>query len=596
VIRRQLNKLFVIMLASGIVLAACAPATSVPETSAPPEVQVTQAEVQPTEVQATQAEVQPTEAVMVPLDPSEKVQSVVVLAPSAGYDVRRWEATLLMTTAWKDLGFDVDLQGFADFGTLTDKYSVEPFDWDAYVSGYVGRPSRLDPDELLYRPWHSSGIGEGGANASAYINPEYDQVVEAQRTALDQEKRREYVYQAQEILAQDIPEITLLHRREVHAYNQADFDNWTPMIGRGVWNVWNLLGVEPKTDKRVLTVAWATDIPTTNPLALDNAIESLQLTYDTLARIGTDGVPIPWAAESWNVVDDTTVDVTIRDGMNFHDGEPVTAEDVKFSFDFIKEYGTAPFFASALSPIQSVDLVDERNLRFHLVEPFAPLFFNTFTYIYILPKHIWENVTEREGVESPDLWENPQPVGSGPFQLMYHRRGEEIYLEAYKDHFSPPKIDGIRIVHYANVDAIFGAMVTGAADMSDVSITALQIPEAEAAPNLGVADVRDFGVFYMAFNFRRPPFNDLAVRQAIAHTLDHQTVVQAVLGGYGEPGQGMIAPAIEYWHNPKWEEWLNTDYKFDTRLARQMLADAGYRWDESGKLYYPEGGPPIPEK
>jgi peptide/nickel transport system substrate-binding protein len=137
-------------------------------------------------------------------------------------------------------------------------------------------------------------------------------------------------------------------------------------------------------------------------------------------------------------------------------------------------------------------------------------------------------------------------------------------------------------------------MLTGEADMSDVSITALQVPEAQASGNLGVADVRDFGVFYMAFNFRRPPFNDPNVRRAIAHTLDHQTVVEAVLGGYGEAGQGMIAPAVEYWHNPEWAEWLETDYSFDLNLARQILADAGYRWDEDGKLYYPEGGPATP--
>lgn len=577
---KAIYRWFMVVVIGVMIVAACAPATA------------TVSPTQPAAPAATQAPV--VEEPPAPPDPSEKVQTVIVLAPSAGYDVRRWEATLLMTTAWKQLGFDVDLRGFADFGTLVANYSNEPFDWDAYVAGYVGRPSRLDPDELLYRAWHSSGISDGGPNASAYVSAEYDQIVEEQRTTLDQEKRRELVYKAQEILAQDIPVITLLHRREVHAYNKAEFDNWTPMIGRGVWNVWNLLSVEPTTDDRILVVAWATDIPTTNPLALDNAIESLQLTYDTLARIGTDGAPLPWAAESWEVVDDTTVDVTLRSGMTFHDGEPVTAEDVKFSFDFIKEFGTAPFFASALSPIGSVEVVDDLNLRFNLKEPFAPLYFNTFTYVYILPKHIWEGVAEREGVATPDLWENPEPVGSGPFQLIYHRRGEEIFLRANKEHFSPPKIDGVRIVHYGNVDAIFGAMLTGEADMSDVSITALQVPEAEASGNLGVADVRDFGVFYMAFSFRRPPFNDPNVRRAIAHTLDHQTVVEAVLGGYGEAGQGMVAPAIEYWHNPAWEEWLATDYSFNVNQARQILADAGYRWDEDGKLYYPEGGPPTP--
>jgi len=106
--------------------------------------------------------------------------------------------------------------------------------------------------------------------------------------------------------------------------------------------------------------------------------------------------------------------------------------------------------------------------------------------------------------------------------------------------------------------------------------------------------VRDFGVFYMGFNFRRPPFNDPAVRRAIAHTLDHQTVVEAVLGGFGEPGQGMVAPANQFWYNPEWETWLAEDYNFSVRTAREILAEAGYRWDAEGNIYYPEGGPPVP--
>lgn len=524
----------------------------------------------------------------------ELVPRVVLLAPSAGYDPARWEATLLMTAAWRELGFDVQLEGLPDFSTLNANTSTEPFNWDAFVAGFVGRPSRLDPDELLYRPFHCSGIEDQGPNAAGYCNPQYDEVVEAQRTALDQDTRQGHVYEAQRILAEDVPTITLFHRREVFAHNQEEFDNWVSVIGRGLWNLWNMVNVTPLTDDTTLRVGWATDIATTNPLVLDSAVEALQWTYDTLAEIGEDGTPVPWAAESWNVIDDVTIDVVLRQGMTFHDGEPVTVEDVKFSYEFIDEFGTAGFFPAALSPIEEVEILDENTLRFHLVEPFAPLFYTTFTQVYILPQHIWEDVAEREGLESPTQWNNPTPVGSGPFQLIYHRRGEEIFLEANKDHFNAPQVDALLIIHHASIDAVFSSLMDASVDMPDRSINPLNIPDAEAAPHLGLVNVRDFGVFYMAFNFRRPPFNDLAVRQALAHTLDHDTVVEAVLGGFGEPGQGMIAPANEFWHNPEWETWLNEDYNFSVRTARQILSDAGYRWDAEGNIYYPVGGPPNP--
>ncbi len=529
-----------------------------------------------------------------PPDEADLIPEVHIVAPSAGYDPARWEASLLMTAAWQELGFDVQLQGFPDFSTLDAVASSDPWDWDAFVSGFVSRPSRLDPDELLYRPFHCSGIADLGPNYVGYCNSEYDEVVEAQRSALDDTVRQEAVYEAQRILAEDVPTITLFHREEVFAYNQEQFENWTSVAGRGLWNIWNMISVTPTGDETTLRVGWATDIATTNPLALDSAIESLAWTYDTLAQIGPDGVPVPWAAESWTVVDDVTVDVLLRDDLMFHDGEPVTVEDVKFSYDFIAEFGTAGFFPAAVSPLEEVEIVDDRTLRFHLVEPFAPLFYTTFTQIYILPQHIWEGVAEREGLESPDQWANPTPIGSGPFQMMYHRRGEEILLQANPNHFSAPQVDQVLIVAHASTDAVFGSLMDGTVHMPDRGISPLNVAAAEGAPHLGLIEVRDFGVFYMGFNFRRPPFNDPAVRRAIAHTLDHQTVVEAVLGGFGEPGQGMVAPANQFWYNPEWETWLAEDYNFSVRTAREILAEAGYRWDAEGNIYYPEGGPPVP--
>jgi peptide/nickel transport system substrate-binding protein len=592
---KQLTVLLVLILALGtLLLSGCSTAAPDVETIIITRIVELEGERVVQEVVVTATPDPAAEAA--PPDARDKVPSILLIAPSATYDPARWEATLLMTAAWRELGFDVTLRGFPDFSTLNSNLNSEPFDWHAGVAGFVGRPSRLDPDELLYRPFHCSGIGHGAPNLGAYCNPEYDAVVEAQRTTLNQEERRELVYRAQEIMAEDIPTITQFHRREVFAYNQSRFDNWTPVVGRGLWNIWNLTNATPLTSDRTLRVGWATDIATTNPLSLDAAIETLQWTYDTLAKVGADGAPAPWAAESWSVVDDVTVDVFLRPGMTFHDGQPVTADDVRFSFEFIAEHGTAGFFPAALSPIREVEVVDDLSLRFHLTEPFAPLYFTTFTQIYILPRHIWEDVVEREGVESPDRWNNPEPVGSGPFMLRYHRRGEEILLEANKDHFDAPQADRVLIIHHANTDAVFASLMDGSVDMPDRSISPLNIRDAEAAAHLGLVDVRDMGVFYMVFNLRKPPFNDPAVRQAIAHTLDHDTVVEAVLGGYGEPGQGMIAPANEYWHNPAWATWLEESYNFSTGTARRILQEAGYRWDAAGKLHYPAGGPPVPEQ
>ena len=526
-------------------------------------------------------------AIGAPAPASRSPVKVLLVAPAVTYDPLRWESTLLAANAWKQLGIDVEVRPFADFASLTARHSREPFDFDAFVSGYVGRPERLDPDALLYGPFHSKGIFDNGPNYFGYANPEYDRIVESQRKTVDLKQRQALVYKAQEILAKDAPEITLFHRQEMFAYNTRRFTGMVPMVGRGLWNPWTVLEAKPIGSDKTFRMGWATDIDGTNPLSITSAVESLRLVYDFLARVDKDGQPIPWAAESWRKVTDTQVDVTLRQGMTFHDGRPVTVEDVVFSFEFIRQNGTAPYFSGALEPIRSVRAVNNRVIRFVLHYPYPPLLMVTFTQIPILPKHIWQDVVSRERVETPAKWNNPNPIGSGPYQFGHWRRGEELLLRRYARHFHPPQAGAFLAVKYASADAVFQAIVKGEVDIPDRSITSLQIEEAKRASNVKLVSLPDFGVFYMGFNLRRPPFNNPKFRDAIKHTYDWKTIVEAALGGFGQPGTGMIALVNKFWHNPAWEQWLKTDYRFDLALARQMLQQAGYTWDAQGRLLHP---------
>ncbi len=594
-VRRGWIALLVVTLLAGCTPAPppqqAAPQSSAPQQGAQPTAQAAAPKpaAQPAAQQAAPPAAQSSGAAP---SESERVPKLTVVAPSATYDPRRWEATLVVTNNWKKLGIDVNLEVVPDINALTARTPVAPWNWDAEIQGFIGRPDRLDPDEMVSRPWHSSGIADKGPNEAGYKSAEYDQVADAQRKETDPEKRRQLVYKAQEILARDIPEVTLFHRREIFPFNIQKFDNPVVQVGRGLWNIWTMVQATPKTNDKILKVAWATDIATTNPLALNSAIETLRYTYDRLAEVAPDGQAVPWAAESWKQVDPTTVEVTLRPNMKFHDGEPVTANDVKFSYDFIKQFATAPFLKTSTQPIKSVDVVNDRTVRFTLTEPYPPLFFVTFTQVYILPKHIWQDIAQKENLDTPAKWNNPKPVGSGPFKLIYHRPGEEIKLEAFKEHFNAPKVDGVLIIKQASIDTVFVTLMQGQADMPDMGISPQQVEEAKRNPNIKLFDSPDHGVYFMEFNLRRAPFNDLKFRQAIAHTFDFGTIVSA-LGSYAEPGTGMIAPANKFWHNPAWEEWLKGPYKFDLEAARKMLQEAGYRWDSAGNLYYPAGGPPV---
>lgn len=517
-------------------------------------------------------------------DPGRMVPEVSLILPAPSYDPIRYEAGVMAAENWKQLGIRVRVEPM-DFTALTQRMESSPWNWNAYISGYVSRPERLDPDVLLYRPFHSSGILDGGPNTSGYKNPEYDKAVEAQRCEMDQAKRKQLVFKCQEILTRDLPAITLYHVHEVQAYNKNKFTGLVPMTGYGYWNVWSVLAATPISSDKIIKVGRTADIDSTNPLVTGGGagIELMRLMYDTLTRVGVDGAPKPWAAESWEVKGPKTVIVNLRRGMEFHDGKPVTAADVKFSYDYIKKWAI-PIYVPFLDPIDSIDVLDNYTLRFNLSAPFPGLFQVTFAQIYILPKHIWENATQREKVSKPQDWKCPNPVGSGPFKFEHWRPGEELKLSSFRKHFSPPKADGLILVVFANPDALFQSLKNGSIHMHERRLLPTQTEEAKSLSFLKVDTKPDFGVYYMSFNLRKAPFDDLQFRRAIAHTIDYDTMVDVLLNGYGEPGRGMIAPANEAWHNPD-----AAFYEFNLNKARDILRNAGYEWDNQGRLYYPAG-------
>lgn len=506
-----------------------------------------------------------------------RVPPIDFVIPPSSYDPIRYESGLLLANEWEKLGLTVNVIPM-DFTALAQHLQNPPHDdYNAFISGYVSRPERLDPDVLLYRPFHCAGV-ESGVNYQGYCSEEYTAAVEGQRSTMDEEERRALVYETQEILARDLPAIALYHVNEIAAYNNQQFENFIPMMGQGLWNVWSLLSVTPVGDQRFVRSGQAWDIDSTNPFAATGGgnIETLRLVYDLLARVRPDGTPAPWAAESWEILDDTTVEVKLREGMTFHDGVPVTAADVKFSYDIQKERGGV-IYQPFLEPIAEIEQVDDYTLIFHLEHPYPALFQATFAQIYILPQHIWSNI---EGELNEVVVDTP--IGSGPFKWGEWRVGESVTLLANPDHFNAPKVDGLIQVVYANPDAIFLGLVNGDIHMHDRRLLPTQVEELEQYQHLTRVDQLDFGVYYVGFNLRLPPFDDLTFRQAIAHTINYDTIVNVLLDGYAVPGAGFIAPANVAWHNP------DVEYPpYDPEAARQILTDAGYEWDSEGRLLFP---------
>jgi peptide/nickel transport system substrate-binding protein len=525
------------------------------------------------------------------------VAPIRFLGPSNSYEAPHFEANNLMFEYWSELGISVETELVPDFGAFAAEAEVR--DWDMAAAGFLGTLFRIDPDELLSRPLLSEFVG--ASNYGDYQFDEYDDAVNASKVALDVNERRDLVYRAQEIQALDIPQVTTYHPAEVYAYNSDAYTNVVPAVATGLYNFWNFVDATPVGDDHTYRMAVEGFFRSINPMGAndyDSDVEIHNLVYDTLAKVDPTGEVVPWAAESWEFPEDTVLMVSLRPGMTFHDGEPVTAEDVKFSFDYFKEWEVG-LYVNPLAPVDSVDVVDDLTVQINLVEPVATILSGAMSQIKILPKHIWENVVDEQGLSHPSEWTETNMIGSGPYKVQSITSNEAVELAANPDHFHPPASDTWLTRYVADNQAVFRALQDGTAYFHQVaSLTPAGAVQAQSEPHLTVDELPGTTVRWTAFSFREDsPFRDYHFRHAIAHTYDWSTIVDVILQGFGEAGTGTIAPGNTFWHNPnipseELAEGTPHWHQFDLDLARQILEDAGYRWDDQGRLHYPENYTP----
>ncbi len=287
------------------------------------------------------------------------------------------------------------------------------------------------------------------------------------------------------------------------------------------------------------------------------AFTILENVYDTLVQPGDDLTLEPALAESWDVSDDQlTWTFALRDGVSFHDGSALTAEDVIASYERIRDEGANGW---RLDAVDSFAAPDDLTVEITLVRPAPNLLdqIGAFKGMAIAPAAALEAGTLDE-----------EPVGTGPFRFVSFTPGDAVELEAFEDYWGDgPNLDGVEFRVIPDEGVKLTNLQTGEVDWID-SVPPEQLDTLEGSDELVIGRTAGNDYWYLALNNAREPYDDPAVRQAIAYALDIESITEAARFGAASPNETAI-PETSFWYHQY------APFGYDTDRAQSMLDDAG---------------------
>lgn len=526
--------------------------------------------------------------------PSDKVVKLKLMGLSRENGPETFAALQQVTKQWKELGIDLELEAQSWNEWIATNYG-DPRNYKVSYLAWGGDAQRIDP--LRYLGLYYSKIG--GYNSTRYNNPEYDEAFETLQTSYDRNERQQAAYKCQEILCDDAVTPIMYYPIMKGGVNTEKFGNWKSSVGNIPYrNVWTLTSLEPKTNDTTVLQPIVNPPNVLNPMAMDGNVDNIyhRMVYDRLVRLDPDdGSPRGSSAKNWEFVDDTTVDVTLKEGLTFTDGKPVRPEDVKFTWDYFVEQGH-PYFSFYFNSYDSSEVTDDRTIRFNLSKPDAGLVSYGFYLMPILPQHVWEGVVEEEGIDHPRNWSDPDFTASGPFKAVEVNLPDRMILEVNEDyHMDFNGIEQFILKQFGgNEQALVELQKGNAAFINGILTSQLKRIRENQDGNWDHVEPFSQKMINWAniqFHMEREPSNDVALRRACAHALNQQVIVDIAFDGIGAiPGESsnVVAPHNEFWHNPD----VKT-YEGGVEAGRQVLEDAGYGWNDQGQLVYPEDMLPI---
>jgi len=317
--------------------------------------------------------------------------------------------------------------------------------------------------------------------------------------------------------------------------------------------------------------------PTPNPIVLPGGLSSILLDKNLFGQLvrpdAGGGTPVPDLATKWDISPDgKTYTFSLRPGVKWHNGDPFTTDDVKFTFDLMLDKKSNSAFINNLGPFTSADIVDPMTIRLNLSAPYAPMLTMLAYNVMIVPKKLLQN----EDINKPvNFIQNP--VGTGPYKWKEFVSGDHVTLVANMDYWDgPPKIGTVVYKILPDLNTQVAQLRAGQLDI--VMLEPSQVDALQNVPNVVINAANQTNYQYLSMNNSNPLFTDKRVRQALAYAIDRPTLVKSVLRGKGSVGNGPISPPMG-WAYPQDQQ----AFPFDTKKAQDLLAQAGWQL-QGGKL------------
>ncbi|MDR7542740.1 MAG: ABC transporter substrate-binding protein [Armatimonadota bacterium] len=317
----------------------------------------------------------------------------------------------------------------------------------------------------------------------------------------------------------------------------------------------------------LLRLTWWTDVGFPTPFAFSTlgpaGVVRLSLLYDTLVWKDERGL-IPWLAGAWRTSAEGLAYVfTLQSPVAWHDGRPLTAHDVRFSFEYYRRY---PFRWVDLSVVRGVEVRDRRTAVVHLRQPFAPFLENIAGVVPVVPQHIWQGVARPAQEQHVAV-----AVGSGPYRLVDYRPESGAYrFAAFDGYFrGRPRTDEI---HYTVTPTERQVLAVQTGQVDAAMATTYDVARAFAGhPYLRVLETEPLSIARLLFNLEQTPTSARPFRQAVAHALDRRRIAETITRGPAPSGSAGVIPPGDPWYSERVRS-----YPYDPARARVLLEEAGY--------------------